>query len=83
MRYALTYSVGDWLNTDTIIIDTERSASEGGGFWFDDETRVADVLSAYGLDSEQTADVINNNRWFIRNCDDVDFSLTAQGELYV
>lgn len=82
MRYALTYRLDEtWASVDTIIIETDQAKEEGGWRWYDDETRVADILSAYGLDSEQTAEVIDNGWWFIRNIDDIDFYVNSEGEL--
>lgn len=82
MRYTLTYRLDEsWASVDTIIIETDQSKEEGGWRWYDDETRVADILSAYGLDSEQTAEVIDNGWWFIRNIDDIDFYVNREGEL--
>lgn len=82
MRYALTYWFEDsWESVDTIVIDTDQVKEEGGWRWYDDETRVADILSAYGLDSDQTAEVINNGWYYIRNADDIDFYVNEKGEL--
>lgn len=82
MRYALTYRLDEtWASVDTIIIETDQLKEESGWRWYDDETRVADILSAYGLDSEQTAEVIDNRWWFIRNIDDIDFYVNSEGEL--
>ena len=82
MRYALTYRLDEtWASVDTIIIETDQLKEESGWRWYDDETRVADILSAYGLDGEQTAEVINNGWWFIRNTDDIDFYVNSEGEL--
>lgn len=82
MRYALTYRLDEsWGSVDTIIIDSDQAKEESGWRWYDDETRVADILSAYGLDSEQLAEVMNNGWWFIRNIDDIDFYVNREGEL--
>lgn len=82
MRYTLTYRQDEtWASVDTIIIETDQVKEESGWRWYDDETRVADILSAYGLDNEQTAEVIDNGWWFIRNIDDVDFYVNSEGEL--
>lgn len=82
MRYALTYRTSEtWASVDTIIVESELMKEEGGWRWYDDETRVADILSAYGLDSEQTAEVIDNCWWFVRNIDDIDFYVDREGKL--
>lgn len=82
MRYALTYRTSEtWASVDTIIVESELMKEESGWRWYDDETRVADILSAYGLDSEQIAEVIDNGWWFIRNIDDIDFYVNSEGEL--
>lgn len=82
MRYALTYRTSEtWASVDTIIIESELTKEESGWRWYDDETRVADILSAWGLDSEQTAVVIDNRWWFVRNIDDIDFYVDKEGRL--
>lgn len=82
MRYALTYRLDEtWASVDTIIIETDELKDEGGNRWYDNEDKVAGVLSAYGLDSEQLAEVMNNRWWFIRNIDDIDFYVNREGEL--
>ena len=82
MRHALTYWFQDsWESVDTIIIESELSKEEAGWRWFDDETRVADILSAYGLDSEQTAEVMDGGFYYIRNIDDIDFYVDREGKI--
>lgn len=82
MRYTLTYRIDEtWVSVDTIIIETDEVKGEGGNRWYDDEMRVADILSAYGLDTEQILEVMNNRWWFIRNIDDIDFYVNSKGEL--
>lgn len=83
MRYILTYTLEQdrWEAVDNIIIDSEIHKEETGWRWYDDETRVADILSAYGLDTEQIEYVIDNKLWYVRNCDDVDFYIDENGKL--
>lgn len=85
MRYALTYATDleyyGWSSTDTIIVDVDICKEESGWRWFDDETRVADILAAYGLEEKDVKYVIDTNRYYVRNCDDVDFHLDREGKI--
>ena len=82
MRYTLTYRIDDtWASVDTIIIETDELKDEGGNRWYDEDSKVGDILSAYGLDTEQILEVLNNRWWFVRNIDDIDFYVNREGEL--
>ena len=82
MRYVLTFRWGElWSETDTIIVDEERTSDECGERWFDKDENVARVLVDYGLDGDQVAEIISSGWWYVRNCDDVDYYVNEKGEI--
>lgn len=72
MKYALTFQYGveggyepTWDTTDTIIVEAPK-------FFYEDDKAVAEVLKEYGLKQEDIDYVISEDKWFVRNIDDVD-----------
>lgn len=72
MKYALTFQYGveggyepTWDTTDTIIVEAPK-------FFYEDDKAVAKVLKEYGLKQEDIDYVISEDKWFVRNIDDVD-----------
>lgn len=76
MRYALTYMIGGWSDTDTIIID-DRS----GGSWYGDSTKVKEILEHYGLHEDEARAVADDRLYYVRNLDDTDITLDINGEI--
>lgn len=72
MKYALTFTnpeTYDWNETDTIIIDVPENPLD-----IKLDTLAGMLAEHVGRDyaKEEWSDILANDSWFVRNCDDVD-----------
>ena len=78
MRYALTITNPDtyaWGETDTFIIRTDTNPLDMG------IKELSRVLINEGYDEDEAKEILGNDSWYIRNCDDIDFDFTLEDEL--
>ena len=72
MKYALTFTnpeTYDWNETDTIIIDTPKNPLD---IELDTLAGMLAEHARYDYTKEEWSDILANDSWFVRNCDDVD-----------
>lgn len=74
MRYALTYTLGGFERTNTVIVETPYAPEEAGFIpLMDDEEGMVEALkTGAGLTEEQATEVIKDKAYYLNNCDDVD-----------
>lgn len=72
MRYALTYQYGvecgyepTWHTTETVIVEAKKG-------WFENEEAVAKVLRDSGVKPDDVNYIMDEDKWFVRNVEDVD-----------
>lgn len=79
MRYAITFTGSDnWESVDTIIVDDKKEVWAGlvvKQDWKKQDELLIKVLKYYGWEKDAER-IVHHNRYFIRNCDDIDVSLT-------
>lgn len=79
MRYAITFITSDnWESVDTVIVDDRedfwaKAVTEGNRG--EQDAILVKVLKYYGW-GEYADAIVRDRRYFIRNCDDIDASLT-------
>ena len=59
MEYALTYTLGDWENTDTIIIYVNMTGVDSSVHWYDNAEIVKKVLTSYGVEEKDATYILN------------------------
>lgn len=72
MIYALTFTnpeTYDWNETDTIIIDAPENPLN---IKLDTLAGMLAEHARYDYSKEEWSDILANDSWFVRNCDDVD-----------
>lgn len=75
MKYALTFTnpeTYDWNETDTIIIDTPKNPLDVP---LNDLTKALAVSGVRDYNEEGWKDILGNDSWYVRNCDDQDADL--------
>lgn len=80
MRYALTIQISDeWKSVNTLIIEdkgdrfNKLSESEN---WVEYDRLLVKTLEYLGYTSEMAIGVVENKKYFLIDCDDIDCSLT-------
>lgn len=79
MRYALTYMTSDWNSVDTLIIkDREEKFAKlvAEERWAEYDKLLVKILQYYGLTMAMAIGVVEDKKYFMRNLDDIDVSLT-------
>lgn len=79
MRYALTYMTSDWNSVDTLIIkDREEKFAKlvAEERWAEYDKLLVKILQYYGLTMAMAIGVVEDKKYFMRNIDDIDVSLT-------
>ena len=77
MKYALTYTNPDeydWGETNTMLIECDVNPLDVG------LEKLAQVLADYsGYDLVKAKEILGNDSWYIRNCDDTDATIIIEG----
>lgn len=66
-RYAITFTTGGFERTDTIIVEAVSANMV--------ENSLFSIFESLGYEERDFEDVIKNKSYYIRNCDDVDYTL--------
>ena len=75
MRYALTFTnpeTYDWNETDTIILETPKNPLD---ISLDTLAGVLAEKANYDYDKSEWSDILANDSWYVRNCEDTDVDL--------
>lgn len=75
MRYALTFTnpnTYDWNETNTIILETPVNPLDMS---LDNLAGVLAEKAGYDYDKSEWSDILGNDSWYVRNCEDVDVDL--------
>lgn len=75
MRYALTFTnpeTYDWNETDTIILETPKNPLD---ISLDTLAGVLAEKANYDYDKSEWSDILANDSWYVRNCEDADVDL--------
>lgn len=81
MDYTLTYTLGDWESTDTIVVYVNMTGVEAGVRWYDDKEVLKKILVSYGVEKKDATYILNKGLYFIRNCADTDYELYLHDEM--
>ena len=79
MKYTLTYTLGDWENTDTIVIYVNITGANPYP-WYDNVDRLKDILVSQGVKEDDANYIIQKGLYFIRNCNDTDYEFVLREE---
>lgn len=79
MKYTLTYTLGDWENTDTIVIYVNITGANPYP-WYDNVDRLKDILASQGVKEDDANYIIQKGLYFIRNCNDTDYEFVLREE---
>lgn len=66
-RYAITFTTGGFERADTIIVEAVSADVV--------ENNLFSIFESLGYEELDFEDVIKNKSYYIRNCDDVDYTL--------
>lgn len=83
MDFVLTYTLGDWENTDTIRIYVNAIGAEPAVLqaWVNNPNIIKKILMSHGLTDENATYVIQKSLFFILNCANPDYELYLREEL--
>lgn len=75
MKYALTFTnpeTYDWNETNTIIINTPKNPLDVP---LNDLAKALAASETSDYDEETWRNILGNDSWYVRNCDDLDVDL--------
>lgn len=67
MRYAVTFTLGGFAETDTLIVEAESVETV--------ENNLFTIFEYMGYEELDFEEVIKDKSYYIRNCDDVDYKI--------
>lgn len=78
MRYALTYTLGDFSKTNTIIVQVEDESHREGYNFEDVPGHIKNALLVGTNEAfEDVEKIIKNKQYYLRDVDDIDVNITV------
>lgn len=82
MDYTITYTLGEWWNTDTIVLHVNMTGVPAEKRdWYSNPELIKKVLIEYGVEEADAQNILDEGWYFIRNCLDTDCRIKLSEEL--